>query len=70
MSFLENLRNQPHAKKIRTIWICCGIAAVILVILWAVTWHYRKEVPRDTTLFDTLGRGVNDMKNNYNKPIK
>jgi len=70
MSFVHNIRKQPHEKKIRLIWISCAVAAVILIILWAVTWHYHKDVSRDTSLFDTLGRGVHDFKNNYNKPIK
>jgi len=70
MSWIENIRKQPHAKKVRLIWICSGIAAIILVALWAATWHFRKEVAKDTTLFDTINRGINDYKNNYNKPIK
>jgi hypothetical protein len=69
MSFIEDIRKQPHHKKIRLIWICSGIAVIILIILWAATWHFRKDVPRDTTLFETIGRGFNDLKNNYNKPI-
>lgn len=70
MSWITNIRQQPHAKKIRLIWIWCGIAAIILIALWAATWHFRKDVPKDTTLFDTINRGITDYKNNYNKPIK
>ena len=70
MSWVQNLRNQPHEKKIRIIWICAGITVVIMLIVWAATWHYRKEVPRDTTLFNTVEQGVKGFKNNYNKPIK
>ncbi len=70
MSWLENIRNQPHAKKIRLIWICSGIAAILLIAIWTVTWHYRKQGPTDTTLFDTIDRGLKDYKNNYNKPIQ
>ena len=70
MNWLEKVRSQPHAKKIRLIWICVSIAAIILLAIWAATWQYRKSVPRDTTLFDTIDRGINDYKNNYNKPIQ
>jgi flagellar basal body-associated protein FliL len=70
MSYIEHLRNQPREKKIRIIWIAVGIAVIVMVILWAATWHYRKQVPKDMTLFDTIGRGFNDLKDNYNKPIK
>lgn len=34
MGLLENIRNKPHAEKIRLIWICVGVVVVILVILW------------------------------------
>ncbi len=70
MPLLENIRKQPHHKRIRLIWICVGVAAIVLIILWVVTWRFRKEVPRDTTLFDTIGRGFNDLQDNYNKPIQ
>lgn len=70
MQTLDKIRQQPPQKKIRMIWICCGIAVILLIVLWAVTWRFRKNVPRDTSLFETLGRGVHDLKNNYNKPIK
>jgi flagellar basal body-associated protein FliL len=70
MPIIENLRNKPRHKKIQVIWIAVAIMVVILLILWAATWHFRKEVPRDTTLFDTIGRGVNDLKDSYNKSSK
>jgi len=70
MSFVEKLRKQPRDKKIRIIWICAAVVVVILAVLWVITWHYRKEVPADTTLFDTISRGVHDFGTNYNKPIK
>lgn len=70
MAILHKIRSQPHHKKIRLIWICCGIALVLLIALWAGTWRFRKAVPRDTTLFETIDRGVDDFKSNYNKPIQ
>jgi hypothetical protein len=70
MSYIQKIRQQPHHKKIRLIWICSGVVALLLLVLWALTWHFRKAVPSDTGLFDTLGRGVHDLKNNYNKPIQ
>ncbi len=70
MSFIDNIRNQPKEKKIRMIWIWCGVAALILIIIWIATAGIHKDVQKDTTLFDTAGRGVNDLRDNYNKPIK
>lgn len=70
MPLLEQIRSQPHHKKIRLIWIICGVSAVVLIIIWVATWSYKKSVPSDTTLFDTIGRGFKDYKDNYNKPIQ
>jgi hypothetical protein len=69
-TWLDNIRQKPHEKKVRLIWICVAVAVILLFTIWAATWHYRKNVPRDTTLFDTIERGVNDYKQNYNKPIQ
>jgi hypothetical protein len=70
MALLEKIRNKPHEQKVRLIWIFSGIAVVLLIVIWIVAAHMQKSVPADTTLFQTLGRGVTDLKDNYNKPIK
>lgn len=70
MAFLNNIRNQPKEKRIRLIWIFCGIAVVILLVVWILSSQYRKDTAKDTTLFDSAGQGVNDLRQNYNKPIK
>lgn len=70
MAFLDTIRKQPREKKIRLIWICAAVTGIILLIAWIMTAGYNKQVPKDTTLFDTVDRGVNDLRQNYNKPIK
>lgn len=70
MSWLENVRNQPKEKKLRLIWMFAAISVIILVVLWIITAQVKKDVPRDTSLFDTIGRGVKDLRQNYNKPIQ
>lgn len=70
MGFLDNIRNQPKAKRIRLIWIFCGVAVLVLVIIWIISAQYHKDTTKDTTLFDAAGRGASDLRQNYNKPIK
>ncbi len=67
MALLDNIRQQPRDKKIRLIWIFAGVTVFILIILWITTAGIRKQVPRDKTIFDTAGRGVEDLRN-YKKP--
>jgi predicted permease len=67
MNFIEKIRNKPHAEKIRIIWIVVIIAVVLLIILWALTSRIAKNNPKDTTLFQTIGRGIKDIKENYRK---
>jgi hypothetical protein len=67
---LQHIRNQPKEKRIRIIWICAGIMVIVLLLVWALTAHVRKNTAGDTSLFQTLDRGFNDFKDNYNKPIK
>ncbi len=61
MAFLENIRKQPREKRIRLIWISSIIAGLLLLILWVATAGIHKDIPKDTSLFDTAGRGVNDL---------
>lgn len=70
MSWVEKIRNKPHAAKIRLIWMWVAVAVIILVAIWAVTWRLRRDGPRDTTIINTIDQGIKDYKNNYNKPIK
>jgi len=65
MKWLEHIRKQPYHKKIRLIWIIAAVALVLLIVVWVVSVKFSKRADRDTTLFDTLGRGFNDVQDNY-----
>ncbi len=67
MSWLENIRNKPHHEKIRLIWIFAIITGVLLILLWIATTRINKNLPKDTSLFNTISRGVSDLRNNYKK---
>jgi predicted permease len=70
MSLLERIRNQPHEKKIRLIWICSGVCVIILLIVWALASRVKRDTPRDTSIFQTLDQGFDNFKNNRDNPIQ
>ncbi len=70
MKYLDRIRSQSREKKIRLIWIISGVAILILLILWGISYKFNKRPTIDTSVFDTAGRGLNDFKNNYDKPIQ
>ncbi len=64
MKWLEEIRQQSYHKKIRLIWIIAGITLALLIVVWIVSLKFGKKTARDTTLFDTIGRGFQDAKDN------
>jgi len=62
MSWIENIRNKSHAQKVRLIWIICGIVVVIMVVVWVFTSKMRQDLPKDTSLFQTISRGIKNLK--------
>lgn len=67
MTWMEKLQAKPRAAKIKIIWGVCISVAVLLIVVWVVGERYRKKVAPDTTLFQTIGRGVKDVGNNFGK---
>jgi len=70
MNFLENIRKKPREERVKFIWIMVIVAAVFLIILWIVTWGYKKTAPKDTSVLNVLTRGLKDAKTNFNPPKK
>ena len=67
MAWIEKIRSKSQEEKVRIIWVMVIVAAVILVLLWIITARFSRTLPKDTTLFDTLSKGIQDVKNNYRK---
>lgn len=67
MPWVDKIRNKSHAEKMRIIWITAAAVAIFLIIVWVLSARYYKQVKTDTSLFDTIGQGVKDIKNNYRK---
>ena len=67
MSWIEKIRNKPQEEKIRIIWGTVIVAAIVLIFLWAALARFSRSLPKDYSLFQTLGKGIEDVKNNYKK---
>ncbi len=67
MSLLETIRNKPHNQKVRLVWILTLAAVGVLIFVWVITSQIGKRSQKDLSLFKTIGRGLNDFKNNFRK---
>ena len=67
MDWINKVRNKPQEEKIRLVWTVVIVAAVVLLGLWIILAHYSRTLSKDTTLFDTLGQGFKDIRDNYRK---
>ena len=67
MGLLENIQNKPRAAKIKIMWTVAIVVVILLIAAWIISEHFHKEAKVDTTLFQTIGTGVNNVKENYGK---
>ena len=62
MNWIEKIRQKPRAEKLRIIWTVVIVAALLLIVVWVLSARYYKGVPKDTSLFQTIGQGFHDVK--------
>lgn len=67
MNWIEKIRQKPQEQKIRLIWFTVIASGIILIVLWIILARFDRSLPKDTTLLDTIGKGIQDIKNNYKK---
>jgi len=67
MGWLEDIQKLPQEKKLRLMWMVAAAVAVILVLLWILSVRWQKRVASDQTLFQTIGQGIHNVKENYKK---
>ena len=67
MTWLEEIQKMPAEKKFRLMWMVAGAVAVILILVWILASRWQKNVPGDPTLFETIGQGIHNVKENYKK---
>ena len=67
MGWLQNIQNKPREAKIRIMWTVGIIVVALLIAAWVIGERFHKQSAADTTLFQTIGRGAKDVKENYGK---
>ncbi len=65
MGLIEKIRNKPHEHKIRIIWICAGVTAVILIVLWILVG--RAELDPTESLIQNIKQSVGNPKESFPK---
>jgi uncharacterized membrane protein YhdT len=67
MGLIEKIQKQPQAAKIKIMWAVSITIIVLLVVVWVVAARFHKNAPVDTSVFKTIGNGIEGVKNNYGK---
>jgi cytoskeletal protein RodZ len=67
MSLIDNIRKKTPAQKLKIIWTVVIVIVIVMVGIWIISARYYKNVAKDTTLFQSLGKGIKDVQDNYKK---
>ena len=67
MKFLQTIRSKPQEEKVRVIWAVLVAVTILLILVWILTARYSKRLSGDMSLLQTIGRGLHDVRTNYNK---
>ncbi len=67
MGIIEKIRSKPHEEKIKIMWGIIILTALLLIALWIISAKFNNRTNKDTTLFQTIGQGIKDIKDNYKR---
>lgn len=67
MNIIQKIQNQPQHTKIKIMWIVSVTVVVILILVWVVSTRFQKNVAKNMSLFQTIGQGIHNIKESYNK---
>jgi uncharacterized membrane protein YvbJ len=67
MSIIQNIQKKSQKEKLRIMWAIGIIVVALLIIIWVISAHFQKNTNTDNTLFDTIGNGFHNLKENYKK---
>lgn len=65
MRLIENIRNKPHEHKVRIIWICAGVVAVVMIVLWILVG--KSELDPNQSLIQNIKNTVGNPKESFPK---
>jgi hypothetical protein len=68
MHLIEKIQKLPHEQKIKIIWAIAGLVVILLIIVWVISAHYKKEMRSDGTLLNTIDSGIKDVKRCKDNP--
>lgn len=64
MNLLTKIQNKTPEEKRKIIWTTIITVTVILGLLWLLTSRVKQGLPKDTTLWDTIAKGVKNAGTN------
>jgi flagellar basal body-associated protein FliL len=67
MRWIDSIRNKPQAAKIRLMWIVSIVIVVLMIVVLIISAHFQKNTAKDMSLFQTIGQGVHNIRESYNK---
>lgn len=67
MNWIEKIQKKSQTEKLRLIWIFAAAVVVLMIGIWAISAKYGRHLKKDTTLFETFGRGIKDVRTNFHK---
>ena len=67
MSWIEKIQNKTRAEKLKIIWTVAIAVALLLIIVWFFFAPVSKYKVKDKTLFQTIGRGFKDVRENLHR---
>jgi hypothetical protein len=67
MKLIEHIQHLPQAKKLAIIWTVAVIVLVLMIIVWIISSRMQRNVAADTSLFQAIGQGIHNVKQNYGK---
>ena len=62
MHWLENLQAKTQKEKEKIILITAGAVLVLLIVLWAIIGNLHSNSQANTSLFQTIGNGIKQLK--------
>jgi Na+/melibiose symporter-like transporter len=67
MNIIQKIQNQPQAVKMKIMWTVAAVVAILMIIVWIISAHFQKNVAKNTSLFQTIGQGIHNIRQSYKK---
>jgi len=51
----------------KIMWTVAAVVVILMIIVWIISAHFQKNVAKDTSLFNTIGQGIHNIRESYSK---